>query len=41
MVEGQKMRLFIPANLGYGKSGTGPIPPSATLIFDVELISIN
>ncbi len=41
MVEGQKMRLFIPANLGYGKNGTGPIPPSATLIFDVELIKIQ
>tara|TARA_B100001059_G_scaffold198091_1_gene203800 strand:- start:85 stop:558 length:474 start_codon:yes stop_codon:yes gene_type:complete len=41
MVEGQKVRLFIPSTLGYGKGGTGPIPPSATLIFDVELISIQ
>ncbi len=41
MVVGQKMRFFIPANLAYGKNGAGPIPPSATLIFDVELIAIQ
>lgn len=41
MVEGQKMRLFIPSNLGYGKSGSGPIPPASVLIFDVELIEIQ
>ncbi|WP_139684898.1 FKBP-type peptidyl-prolyl cis-trans isomerase [Vibrio tasmaniensis] len=41
MVEGQKVRLFIPSQLAYGKGCSGPIPPSATLIFDVELISIK
>ncbi|MCW8336133.1 FKBP-type peptidyl-prolyl cis-trans isomerase [Vibrio sp. SCSIO 43135] len=41
MVEGQKIRLFVPSTLGYGKSGTGPIPPSATLIFDIELLEIQ
>ncbi|TVU59786.1 FKBP-type peptidyl-prolyl cis-trans isomerase [Vibrio atlanticus] len=41
MVEGQKVRLFIPSTLAYGKGGSGPIPPSSALIFDVELIAIQ
>lgn len=40
MVEGEKVRLFIPYDIAYGKSGSGPIPAGATLIFDVELIEI-
>jgi peptidylprolyl isomerase len=41
MVEGDKFRLFVPSNLGYGKGGTGPIPPASVLIFDVELLEIQ
>lgn len=41
MVEGQKVRLFIPSQLGYGKAGSGPIPPASVLIFDVELLEIQ
>jgi len=41
MKVGEKRRLFIPADLGYGKYGAGSvIPPDANLIFDVELLQI-
>lgn len=41
MAPGDKVRLFIPSPLAYGKSGTGPIPPASALIFDVELLEIK
>ncbi|MBC53650.1 MAG: hypothetical protein CMQ34_07425 [Gammaproteobacteria bacterium] len=41
MKPGDQWRLFIPSDLAYGPGGSGPIPPHATLIFDVELLEVN
>ena len=42
MHEGDKWEIYIPYELGYGERGAGAqIPPFATLIFEVELLSVN
>lgn len=41
MPVGSKFEFFIPAELAYGEAGGGPIPPSSTLKFEVELLDIE
>jgi len=41
MPVGSKWQIFVPPDLAYGARGNGGIGPSATLIFEIELLSIQ
>ncbi len=38
---GDTIEIAVPAELGYGTEGKGPIPGGATLLFRIELLGIN
>ena len=37
---GDRIEIAVPSDMAYGPRGSGPIPPAATLIFEIELIDI-
>jgi FKBP-type peptidyl-prolyl cis-trans isomerase len=41
MREGDHWQLVIPSGLAYGPRKVGPIPPSQTLVFDLELVKVT
>ena len=41
MCVGEKRRLIVPPELGYGNRDLGKIPPNSTLVFEIELVEIK
>jgi FKBP-type peptidyl-prolyl cis-trans isomerase len=41
MKVGGKSKLVCPSDIAYGDQGRPPIPPGATLVFEIELLAIN
>lgn len=38
---GGKRTLVVPASMGFGKDGLGPVPSTANLLFDIELMDVK
>ncbi|XP_028250024.1 peptidyl-prolyl cis-trans isomerase FKBP7 [Parambassis ranga] len=41
MCPGEKRKITIPSDLAFGDKGKGPVPPNATVVFEVEVFSVS
>ncbi|KAF7214413.1 peptidyl-prolyl cis-trans isomerase FKBP7 [Nothobranchius furzeri] len=41
MCAGEKRKVTIPSALAFGEKGKGPVPPNATVVFEVEVLSVS
>ena len=41
MKVGGKRQLIVPASMGFGKDGLGPVPTTANLLFEIELMDVK
>lgn len=41
MKAGGKRQLIVPASMGFGKDGLGPVPTTANLLFEIELLDVK
>lgn len=41
MRKGGKAMIIVPSQLAYGTQGSGPIPPSSSLVFDLEIVDVK
>lgn len=38
---GGRRRIYVPPSMAYGSTGQGPIPPNASIVFEVELTDVQ
>uniref|UniRef100_A0A3Q3AVV9 peptidylprolyl isomerase n=1 Tax=Kryptolebias marmoratus TaxID=37003 RepID=A0A3Q3AVV9_KRYMA len=41
MCVGEKRKVTVPSALAFGDKGKGPVPPNATVVFEVEVLSVS
>uniref|UniRef100_A0A147AXY2 peptidylprolyl isomerase n=1 Tax=Fundulus heteroclitus TaxID=8078 RepID=A0A147AXY2_FUNHE len=41
MCAGERRKLTVPSALAFGEAGKGPVPPNATVVFEVEVLSVS
>ncbi|XP_037542201.1 peptidyl-prolyl cis-trans isomerase FKBP7 [Nematolebias whitei] len=41
MCPGEKRKVTVPSELAFGVNGKGPVPPNATVVFEVEILSVS